>query len=322
VQQLGTSRVGSVDTVLKNIDNQLTQLASRRAPLAAAAAAAPHDPVAQNRLAGIDRLISGPVRGPEQGLAGRRRDRAAAGGAAGAAAAGGGLRRAGAAARPCRPARARGRRRDRGLGRERSGRRCPVPSRVAEAARRAAARNAHRRPGGGRRTSAGGCGWRRPGPECARSCSSAPAGRPLPPRVVAAIAAAALTDGDGAPLGPPDPAGAGSAPAGEDGRPRGGGRAAAGQRGRGTPTDRPPLAARSAGTLTTPAPVAADGAPAALPSGRSTRRPGRPGRAAPGVRVRRPRTGRGVEPGRPARSGWSSSRPRSTGSRRCGRCGT
>src|SRR6185369_10951038 len=58
VQQLGTSRVGSVDTVLKNIDNQLTQLASRRAPLAAAAAAAPHDPVAQNRLAGIDRLIS------------------------------------------------------------------------------------------------------------------------------------------------------------------------------------------------------------------------------------------------------------------------
>ena len=58
VEQLGTSRAGGVDTVLRNIDDQLTQLASRRAPLAAAAAAAPRDPVAQNRLAGIDRLIS------------------------------------------------------------------------------------------------------------------------------------------------------------------------------------------------------------------------------------------------------------------------
>jgi capsular polysaccharide biosynthesis protein len=58
VEQLGTSRAGGVDTVLRNIDDQLTQLASKRAPLAAAAAAAPRDPVAQNRLAGIDRLIS------------------------------------------------------------------------------------------------------------------------------------------------------------------------------------------------------------------------------------------------------------------------
>ena len=58
VDQLGISRAGGVDTVLHNIDNQLTQLASKRAPLAAAAAAAPQNPVAQNRLAGIDRLIS------------------------------------------------------------------------------------------------------------------------------------------------------------------------------------------------------------------------------------------------------------------------
>jgi capsular polysaccharide biosynthesis protein len=58
VQQLATSRSGGADNVLRNIDAQLTQLASRRAALAAAAAAAPHDPVAQNRLAGLDRLIS------------------------------------------------------------------------------------------------------------------------------------------------------------------------------------------------------------------------------------------------------------------------
>jgi capsular polysaccharide biosynthesis protein len=58
VQQLATSRIGGADNVLRNIDAQLTQLASRRATLAAAATAAPHDAVAQNRLAGVDRLIS------------------------------------------------------------------------------------------------------------------------------------------------------------------------------------------------------------------------------------------------------------------------
>jgi capsular polysaccharide biosynthesis protein len=58
VQQLTASRAGGADNVLRNIDTQLTQLASRRATLATAAGAAPHDPVAQNRLAGVDRLIS------------------------------------------------------------------------------------------------------------------------------------------------------------------------------------------------------------------------------------------------------------------------
>ena len=232
VQQLGTSRVGSVDTVLKNIDNQLTQLASRRAPLAAAAAAAPHDPVAQNRLAGIDRLISD--------LSADRNkvslDAAAIG----------------------------------------------QPRVVQPAQQPPAADSAGLVP---RLGLAGLLGlvvgvaiaaWAEtirptvPGASRVARLLDAPLLGTLTGAPVAAIAAAALTDGDGEPLDPPDPAGAASAPAGEDGvpeavdgRPRDNGVAAH------RPTSRP-LAAGSAGTLTTPAPVAADGAPAALPSGRST----------------------------------------------------
>jgi hypothetical protein len=51
-------RLGNLPDGLKSIDDQLTQLASRRAPIAAEAQANPRDAVAQNRLAGIDRLIS------------------------------------------------------------------------------------------------------------------------------------------------------------------------------------------------------------------------------------------------------------------------
>jgi len=56
--QLDTVRIGGLPDVLKNIDDQLTDLASKRAPLAAAAQANPHDLVAANRLSGMDRLIS------------------------------------------------------------------------------------------------------------------------------------------------------------------------------------------------------------------------------------------------------------------------
>jgi capsular polysaccharide biosynthesis protein len=56
--QLDATRIGSLPEVLKNVDNQLTDLATKRAPIAAEAQANPKDPVAQNRLAGIDRLIS------------------------------------------------------------------------------------------------------------------------------------------------------------------------------------------------------------------------------------------------------------------------
>jgi uncharacterized protein involved in exopolysaccharide biosynthesis len=58
VKQLNTSRLGAAQAVLRNVDSQLTQLASRRAPLAAAAEAAPQDQAAQSRLAAVDRLIS------------------------------------------------------------------------------------------------------------------------------------------------------------------------------------------------------------------------------------------------------------------------
>jgi capsular polysaccharide biosynthesis protein len=57
-KQLDDVRIGGLPDVLKNIDDQLTDLASKRAPLAAAAQANPHDLVAINRLAGMDRLIS------------------------------------------------------------------------------------------------------------------------------------------------------------------------------------------------------------------------------------------------------------------------
>jgi capsular polysaccharide biosynthesis protein len=56
--QLDSVRIGGLPDVLKNIDDQLTDLASKRAPLAAAVQANPHDLVAANRLSGMDRLIS------------------------------------------------------------------------------------------------------------------------------------------------------------------------------------------------------------------------------------------------------------------------
>ena len=58
VKQLDALRIGGLPDVLRDVDNQLTDLAEKRAPIAAAAQANPRDPVAQNRLAGIDRLIS------------------------------------------------------------------------------------------------------------------------------------------------------------------------------------------------------------------------------------------------------------------------
>lgn len=57
-KQLDAARIGGLPDVLRDIDNQLTDLATKRAPIAAEAAANVHDLVAQNRLAGIDRLIS------------------------------------------------------------------------------------------------------------------------------------------------------------------------------------------------------------------------------------------------------------------------
>jgi capsular polysaccharide biosynthesis protein len=58
VKQLDAVRIGGLPDVLKDVDNQLTELAAKRATIAAEAQANPKDPVAQNRLAGIDRLIS------------------------------------------------------------------------------------------------------------------------------------------------------------------------------------------------------------------------------------------------------------------------
>jgi uncharacterized protein involved in exopolysaccharide biosynthesis len=56
--KLDAIRIGGLPDVLKDVDNQLTELATKRAAIAAEAQANPRDPVAQNRLAGIDRLIS------------------------------------------------------------------------------------------------------------------------------------------------------------------------------------------------------------------------------------------------------------------------
>jgi capsular polysaccharide biosynthesis protein len=56
--QLDKVRIGGLPDVLKSIDDQLTDLAAKRAPMAAAAQANPHDLIAASRLAGIDRLIS------------------------------------------------------------------------------------------------------------------------------------------------------------------------------------------------------------------------------------------------------------------------
>ncbi len=51
-------RLGGLPGVLTSIDQQLTSLAAKRAPLASVAQSHPTDAVAQNRLAGMDRLIS------------------------------------------------------------------------------------------------------------------------------------------------------------------------------------------------------------------------------------------------------------------------
>jgi hypothetical protein len=56
--QLDAVQIGGLPNVLKAVDKQLTELATKRAPLAARAQDHPDDLVAQNRLAGIDRLIS------------------------------------------------------------------------------------------------------------------------------------------------------------------------------------------------------------------------------------------------------------------------
>ena len=57
-KKLDDVRIGGLPEVLKSVDDQLADLAAKRAPIAAEAQANPKDPVAQNRLAGIDRLIS------------------------------------------------------------------------------------------------------------------------------------------------------------------------------------------------------------------------------------------------------------------------
>ncbi|MFL6074062.1 MAG: hypothetical protein ACJ73S_11765 [Mycobacteriales bacterium] len=55
---LDTNRIGGLPDALKAIDAQLTDLATKRAPLATEAQNNPKDATAQSRLAGIDRLIS------------------------------------------------------------------------------------------------------------------------------------------------------------------------------------------------------------------------------------------------------------------------
>lgn len=58
VTSTNSARLGNLPDILSSIDSQLTQLASNRASFAAKAQENPKDAVAQNRLAGIDRLIS------------------------------------------------------------------------------------------------------------------------------------------------------------------------------------------------------------------------------------------------------------------------
>lgn len=57
-EQLDAVRIGGLPNVLQKVDTQLATLATKRAPIAADAQAHPQNPVDQNRLAGIDRLIS------------------------------------------------------------------------------------------------------------------------------------------------------------------------------------------------------------------------------------------------------------------------
>jgi len=56
--QLDKVRIGGLPDVIKTIDEQLTELARKRAPLLAKAQANTKDLIAQSRLAGIDRLIN------------------------------------------------------------------------------------------------------------------------------------------------------------------------------------------------------------------------------------------------------------------------
>jgi len=56
--QLDAARIGGLANVLADVDKQLVDLSAQRAPIAAAAEANPKNPVAQNKLAGIDWLIS------------------------------------------------------------------------------------------------------------------------------------------------------------------------------------------------------------------------------------------------------------------------
>lgn len=58
VQSTNDIRLGNLPDMIKSVDDQLKQLAVQRAPIAATAQGHPRDPVAQNRLAGIDRLIT------------------------------------------------------------------------------------------------------------------------------------------------------------------------------------------------------------------------------------------------------------------------
>jgi capsular polysaccharide biosynthesis protein len=57
-EQLDAVRIGGLPDVIKHIDDQLTELATKQAPIAVQAQANPKDPVIQNTLAGINRLIS------------------------------------------------------------------------------------------------------------------------------------------------------------------------------------------------------------------------------------------------------------------------
>ncbi|MEU7872921.1 hypothetical protein [Dactylosporangium sp. NPDC049140] len=56
--QLDALRVGALPDTVQDLSRQLTDLAEKRAPIAAQAQAKPQDPVAQNHLASMDRLIA------------------------------------------------------------------------------------------------------------------------------------------------------------------------------------------------------------------------------------------------------------------------
>ncbi|MER7004888.1 hypothetical protein ABT297_17845, partial [Dactylosporangium sp. NPDC000555] len=56
--QLDALRAGALPGTIQDLNRQLTDLTAKRAPIAAQAQASPRDPVAQNHLAGMDRLIA------------------------------------------------------------------------------------------------------------------------------------------------------------------------------------------------------------------------------------------------------------------------